>query len=165
MGEEGKDGGEEITFRVACQRLRLSEKTLRKRLRAGIIPGRQVEGKTGKEWRVRLPVEAGEAPGAPEPPPGETIAILDEPIVSLALYRELLTRHEQAVGRLGYLQAQVERLPALEAGAAAREQELREGREREAQARARQARFAAWCGVAGALVAGLLAAVLWLLLR
>jgi excisionase family DNA binding protein len=137
--ETGEQEGVVLTFRQACERLGLSEKTLRKRIRAGMVEAWQVEGACGKEWRLRLPALAGQPqeirePPAPEPEPlpatGQLV-VTDPTAVPLSLYQDLLTRHEQAMQRLGRLEAETARLPALEAGTAAQAAEVREVRDRE----------------------------------
>ena len=137
-----EEGG--ITFREAGLRLGISEKTLRARIKAGEIHAWQVEGKRGKEWRVRLP-EVREEGREPEgegrdlsrsPHPEGREQGRDEARSpsgpSDAIFRELLHRHEEATVRLGYLQAQTDQVKMLAASA---EEEKRKAIQAEERAR------------------------------
>lgn len=159
--------GEAVSFREACRRLELSEKTLRKRIRSGQIEAWEIEGKCGREWRVRVgpglgarcSVLGGEGTGEgrEEREERETVRTtnLGPESVSLSLYRELLARHEAATVRLGYLQAQLERLPELTQGAAAAAQREQQARERAAQAGALSCRLEGRCRQLGAAILAL----------
>ncbi len=99
-------------------RLGLSDKTLRKRLESGEIEGRRVAAGGRDVWRVAVP-SADERRETREdsPDPSELSSLASRLSPSLSPeFDELLRRHEAACVRLGYLQAQGDRLPALEAG-------------------------------------------------
>lgn len=61
-----REAWREVSFREACGFYRLSEKTLRKRLREGIVPGRLRYVNGREEWVVQLPPE--EVPAANREP-------------------------------------------------------------------------------------------------
>lgn len=168
--------GEGLTFREACIAWSLSEKTLRKRIMAGRIQAWEVEVKGARQWRVAAPGTGGEEPGAGEHEAaagmGELVPVAEEATIALGIYRELLDRHEQAVGQLGYQRAQAERLPALEEQTLSRDHELKSVREalaqawgQAAEARVRLARCRAWCWAGWAVAAVLAAALVWALAR
>lgn len=136
-GETGKEDG--IAFREAALRLGLSEKTLRARIRSGAIKAAQVDGKRGREWRVFLPPsgEGDREEGREQYRPSPLKAGIEEgrdrePLREL--YTDLLTRHEAATVRLGYLQAREEERKALSA-------ETETLRERAARAESQAARL------------------------
>jgi hypothetical protein len=136
---------EGVNFREACRILDLSEKTLRKRIRAGQVEAWQVETKAGRQWRVRLP---GEVLPAEEREPEDVPEPVPNPASEwLLLYRELLARHEAAASRLGYLEAEASRLPELSEGRTMAEQRERTAREREIRLRAWVVGLAVACGL------------------
>lgn len=55
LGSYPADGWREVSFREACGYYRLSEKTLRKRLREKVIPGRYRFVNGREEWVVQIP--------------------------------------------------------------------------------------------------------------
>jgi hypothetical protein len=134
----GSSPGRWVSFREACLLLAISDKTLRKRIAAGVVHGRQEGGPHGPEWRIWLPLEAEEAPPDPPGPVREEpgMAVRDQsgpeghepellpPAVSESqarAFRELLERHEQLTFRVGYLEGRLEeQRPMLEAGEVAR---------------------------------------------
>lgn len=121
--------GRWVSMREAAVYLGIWEGTIRKRVEGGLLEGKKIGGPNGLEWRIWLPSvpsEPASSPpeGPPEPPssPPEGSQGPDPEGasgVSMSVYLDLLTRHEQALMRLGYLQAEAARLPALTEGAAA----------------------------------------------
>jgi hypothetical protein len=141
-----------LTLAAAAQRLDKNERTVREWLKDGRLPGRKVRVRGTLEWRVWI---GADTPEGPDPEP------LQE--VLLALWQ----RHEGALVRLGYLQAQVERLPELTEGAAAAAAREQAARVREqalqvklVEAAARQIRMLRICRAGWAVAAALLLVLL-----
>ena len=138
-----------VTLSEAARRLGKNERTLRLWLKEGRIRGRKVEERGGLSWRVW--VEGA----APDPAPGAEAQTHETPQATdpqPELLRVLWERHEQATFRLGYLEAQLERVPALTEGA---EATARRAEEEVAAARAclshAHARIRSMAAVAAAL--------------
>jgi excisionase family DNA binding protein len=143
QGEAGRspvltpeEGG--ITFREACLRLNISEKTLRAKIKSGEVQAWQVEGKRGKEWRVQVlggreegrdqegEARTGEREGRDQRRDGDG----DHSRPSGDLWQEFLTRHEAAVQQLGYFKAKAEEVKALTDGLAGEQRRAAEAEER-----------------------------------
>jgi excisionase family DNA binding protein len=145
------DGG--VSIKEAAERLGLSDKAVRERIKNNKMEAWQITRNGKPEWRVRLPeevepsrnssrsqVEADESPSR-----SQVEQLLDGQVDGLQvqvepsrspsddLWREFLHRHEEATVRLGYLQAQAEQMKALQAT----EGELREKAEMQGE-KARQ---------------------------
>lgn len=116
-GVDSDQGGEWLSLRAAADRLGISEKTARRRVKRGDLQGRQVSTQHGQAWEVwvaqRVPT-AGRVDAEGTPP-------VQGPELLEAL--RLIERQQQTImelsGRVGYLQAELgqarERILALEA--------------------------------------------------
>jgi excisionase family DNA binding protein len=134
----------------------LHKNTIRMKVKAGQIPAEARPGKFGVEYRIsrRALIEVGllDEESAAEPPEeGEVLLpveanLAEDSSLRVAL-RDLFLHHENAMFRMGYMEAELERTKALAANAESlqeerltRDQEIRDlKRELEAaQARARE---------------------------
>jgi excisionase family DNA binding protein len=125
----------------------LHKNTIRMRVKLGQLSAERALGKYGEEYRIsqRTLIEAGllaspEPPstpaGSPTPPlldSGERPEMETVPVASPAVFSDLFQRHEHAMFRLGFLEAEITRHKALaehaeslQAEAAERELEIRE---------------------------------------
>lgn len=118
--QQTKEQGEWVGLPEAARRLFRSERTVREWLKAGHLRGRKDRVRGIEEWRVWFPEteEQSEEP-TEEPPPASSGTAGNPPGVPLEVYQDLLSRHEQAVLRLGGLQAEAARVPMLMEDAAA----------------------------------------------
>jgi len=154
-----------------------AERTIRLWIDAGRIEGRKIEEHGRAKWLVR--VKDGE-PVPPDPIPESAEGLLvREPLVPSAdlerVHLELIRRHEAAVAQLAVARVELQRLPALEEGMAAREgrvvelEAAREAAAREVEAarmsEARERRRARVAVILAALLAVLCAALSGMLLQ
>ena len=117
MTMDNGHAGEWLSLRDAARRLSLSEKTLRRRVKAGMLEGRQVDTPHGPGWQVWVDTD----PGAPSTVDGQGTHPVQGPELLEAL--RLIERQQQTIlelsGRVGYFQAQLEQaretIHALEA--------------------------------------------------
>lgn len=109
--------GEWLTLRGAAARLNLSEKTLRRRVKAGAVQARQVSTQHGQAWEVW--VDGGQPTLSTVDGQGTQPVSTPELLEALRLVRDQQQIIIEMSGRLGYLQAELgqarERILALEA--------------------------------------------------
>jgi len=106
----------QVTIGEAAQRLRVSEHTVRRRVRSGELPATQMATPQGYTWRVEIP----EGKMVQEPPivDGKELALAAMEARITSLEAQLLSKDEQLgvaanqIGELHRLLAQ----PALSAG-------------------------------------------------
>ena len=80
------EGLMQVTIAEAAQRLRLSEQTVRRRVRSGELPSVQVDTPGGFTWMVELPEDSS----VDDPSQGE-IKVLRELVENLQVHVETLT--------------------------------------------------------------------------
>jgi excisionase family DNA binding protein len=129
----------ELTIREASQLIRRTSATIRRYIRSGRLRARMEAGKFGEEYRIRrddlaaLGFAPGEAEGSGSalPVPVRTAA-LDRinMAVPVALYNELLMKHEQLLVQYGMIRAAGQKLLEYKAEAEARMEDLRRAEER-----------------------------------
>src|SRR5262249_46307070 len=103
----------------------LHKNTIRMRIKLGQLPAQRSAGKFGEEYRISRralaeaglidapepitePLQQSETAAEPEAPPAITPVSPSQELLS-----DLIQRHEQAMFRLGYLEAEVSRHKAL----------------------------------------------------
>lgn len=130
---------DKLTIAEAAALTGLHKNTIRMRVKLGQLTAERAVGKFGEEYRIShealieagllappIPPEPSPPPAAPgSPPPAEPTPHMP----SQAVLADLLQRHEQAMFRLGYLEAELVRHKALAENAeslqtAAREREI-----------------------------------------
>jgi excisionase family DNA binding protein len=138
-------GAETYTIAEAAALTGLHKNTIRMRVKLGQLAAQRAVGKFGEEYRIsrQVLVDAGllappEPPPSPEPtvevpPPPADTASASPGLPSQELLSDLLQRHEQAMFRLGFLEAELvrhkalaENAESLQAAARERDWELRE---------------------------------------
>jgi len=175
----------EITIREAAELASVSQKTIRKLLKAGKVRGRMGESRYGRTWFIDLAtlplkpgtMEAGRVglgeggPGADQGRSGELYQGQDRVGAGLlSMLADLQRRHEAAVARLGALEAaeqerkllaeRAESLVAAEATARGRAEQLA-GQVTELRRHVRWRTWAVGIVGAGLLVAAALLAWKW----
>jgi excisionase family DNA binding protein len=88
-------GIERVSIREAAQRLGVSQDTIRRRIRAGVLPAAKVETPQGYVWLVELVVE--------QPEPGDATAAQDDrqaTAADLALLQERVAGAERMIDEL-----------------------------------------------------------------
>jgi excisionase family DNA binding protein len=180
------NGGGWISAQDAARLLGVNERTVRRWADADKIHAVRVRGTRGLEYRFRIAdVRAyrmllpqpdvadlpGDADTRDSEAPGQTVTETGdaaeggtrtgEPDPLTDAYRELLVRHEQAVYRVGWLEGQMDRMPALEASADELRERARQAEDCRAQAFFERERLALRCRAWG--VSALVLAVLLLI--
>jgi hypothetical protein len=131
MADDEGQQGRWLRLRDAARSLRVSERTLRRRVQAGSAQGRQVTTPFGMAWEVWIDGGVDSADPAPTTPGGRGNGHADPALLEAlqlvgrlqADYRSAEQRYQQQLmelsGRVGYLQAELtqarERILALEA--------------------------------------------------
>src|SRR5258706_7255238 len=128
-----------LTIREAAQLIGRTSATVRRYIRSGRLPAGKETGKFGEEYRIRredllalgLPSAPSDLPARIEvertsPVPAETVMTQ----VPVALYNELLMKHERILVQYGMIRAGGQKLLENKADAEGKADELRRAQER-----------------------------------
>jgi chromosome segregation ATPase len=111
----------ELTLKQAAKKFKCSTKTLRRRIKTGVIQAKLVKGPKGPEYRILLGLPKNE--GGIKIVTTKSEKSQSENLDYKKLYEDLLKRHEQAMMLVGKLQAELQKkMPQLEAQAASLQQ-------------------------------------------
>lgn len=115
--------GQQWTIKEAAEALGVSEKTIRRRIKDGIIKAEQTQGKYGVEYRITSLEETVPADKVPEIGQGQgfveytvtegshgtddTLEIEGEMSKALDIIKDLQEENNKLAGQVGFLQAQV----------------------------------------------------------
>lgn len=89
------------TIKEAAEALGVSEKTVRRRIKDGLLEAQQIPGKYGTEYRIIVPEDTH--------PLDKSLDIEEETALAKALdiIKALQEENERLAGQVGFLQAQV----------------------------------------------------------
>jgi hypothetical protein len=136
----------DLTIREASRLIRRTPATIRRYLRSGRLKARKEVGKFGEEYRIRRDdlLALGFTPAAPEerapaalvpapaPPPEQAASS-----VPIALYNELMMKHERLLVQYGMIRAGGQKLLEYKADADSRVEDLRRAEQRYQRLRSR----------------------------
>ena len=94
-------GKQHWTIKEAAEALGVSEKTVRRRIRDGVLKAEQIQGKYGAEYRITVLEDTQ--------PLDKSLDIEEDATLAKALdiIKALQEENERLAGHVGYLQAQV----------------------------------------------------------
>jgi len=136
----------ELTIREASQQISRTPATIRRYIRSGRLKARKEVGKFGEEYRIRRDdlLALGFAPSEPEERPSESLVPASrartepaDPSVPIALYNELMMKHERLLVQYGMIRAGGQKLLEYKAEADSRSEDLRRAEQRYRSLRSR----------------------------
>ncbi len=139
----------DLTIREASQLIRRTPATIRRYIRSGRLKAGKQAGKFGEEYRIRrddlialgfTPDESEERVSAALVPAHATPREHVPSSVPIALYNELMMKHEQLLVQYGMIRAGGQKLLAYKAEADSRIEDLRRAEERYQRLRSRAVR-------------------------